>query len=391
MRLPVGRVAVAGALAQRPGQSGHAWVFLQYLRGFRRLGWDVLFVDRVVEGDPPAAVQKAWLDGVMRDFGFGDAYVLLEGPEGPDSPPGRRARRFLESADLLLDFMGYLDEPAWLGLPGTSVFVDLDPGLDQIWCASGLADLYGAHDRFVTVGLNVGRPDCRVPTCGRSWIPTVPPVALEEWVWTPPPPARVTTVATWRGDAGRVSWNGEDYGQRVHQFRRFMSLPGSFDETVRFEPALAIHAEERDDRRALAEGRWTVLDPAEVAGTPRAYRSFIRQSTAELCIASDLYVRTRGGWFSDRSACYLASGRAVVAQDTGFSRVLPTGSGLRPFVDPDGAKAAIDAVLSDPAREGRAARELAREVFAADRALPRLLDAVFDGSVRSGSPAAVST
>jgi hypothetical protein len=234
------------------------------------------------------------------------------------------------------------------------------------------------HTHFVTIGQAIGRPDCAVPTCGLRWITTPQPVVLAHW-----PVAEsltfdaLTTVGNWRG-YGSIRHGGVLYGQKAHSLREFISLPTLTDE--RFMLALAIHPDEARDLDALAENGWSLLDPRSVAGTPASYRSFIQGSRAEFGIAKSGYVASRCGWFSDRSVCYLASGRPVIAQETGFSRFLPTGQGLFAFDTLDDVLAALDELKRDYARHARAARALAEEHFDSDRVLTRLLQQLGEAS-----------
>ncbi len=380
-----GRIAIAGAVAQRPLRGGHAWVFLQYLLGFRQAGWDVLFLDRLEpgmcgaggpgDGDLGRSEGAVWLHGVMSRFGLGDAYALFDG-DGR-SVRGRDRRQvlaFLRDADLLLNFMGYLADPELLAAADRRVFVDLDPGFDQIWYDLGLADLYADHDQFVTVGLNVGTERSTIPACGKSWIPTLQPVVLSEWRADSPPGEAFTSVVTWRGDYAPLEYRGRRYGLRAHEFRRFVDLP--LRTGHRYELALDIHPADHADHARLVENGWTLLDPRRVSGDPEAYRDFIRRSAAEFQVSKGLYVETRSGWFSDRSACYLASGRPVLAQDTGVGEHLPHGDGLLLFETLEDAEAGADRIASGPDRHRAAAREIAVELFASERVLPTLLDAL---------------
>ena len=233
------------------------------------------------------------------------------------------------------------------------------------------------HTHFATVGLALGQPGCDVPTLGRDWIPTLQPVVLVEW----PVGGRIiydglTTVANWRG-YGSIEHNGVFYGQKAHSLRLLLDLPTRTGE--RFMPALAIHRDEGRDLAALEEQGWFLLDPQELASSPGAYRRFIQGSKAELGIAKSGYVVSRCGWFSDRSACYLASGRPVIAQDTGFSsphlaRPLPVGEWLFTFETSDHVMVAVEALRRDYRRHACAARELAETYFDSDRVLTSLLE-----------------
>ncbi|MCW3050015.1 MAG: hypothetical protein JWO74_4299 [Solirubrobacterales bacterium] len=370
-------IAVAGGLAQRPRRGGHAWVFLTWLLGLRRLGWDVVFVDRLepawigepVEGSAPAR----WLSEVMHHFGLaGDWALLHDGTRTLGLTRQDLADR-LDDAALLINVMGYLDDPDLLARPARRAYLDLDPGWPQMWRNLGLHDGLGGHDAHVTVGRNVGLDICAIPTCGIDWIATPPPVLLDAWPAQPPPSdgaGAFTSVATWRGPNAPMDYEGRRYGVRAHAFRALASLPRETDAT--FRVALDIDPADEDDRALLEAGGWELADPLAVAGDPDAYRDFVQGSRAELMVAKDLYARTCSGWFSDRSAAYLASGRPVLAQDTGF----PAGrnGGLLTFSTAQEARAGVAELLRDPAGHAVAARVLAEERFASDRILGELLE-----------------
>jgi hypothetical protein len=379
-----GLITVAGSVAQKPGHGGHAWVFLQYLLGLRRLGWDVLFLDHLPSGactddrgaqaSPETSRQVQYLRGLMERFGLGGNYAVLLGAGGTTAGLSRaevldRVRR----SALLLNVMGFLRDAEVLAAARRRVFLDIDPGFGQMWQALGLADVFGGHDAFVTIGENVGKPDCPVPTGGRRWVTTPQPVVLDQWPVTGGPGrGRFTTVASWRGAYGPVEFGGRVYGLRVHEFRRFVELPRRTGR--RFELALDIHPSDARDRALLDATGWEVVDPRPVAGDPWAYREYVQTSRAEFMVAKGMYVRAASGWLSDRSLCYLASGRPVLAQDTGLAGLYPTGTGLVTFRTPDEAAAGVAAIEGDYPRHARAARALAEEFFDSDRVLTRLLD-----------------
>ena len=357
------RIVVGGAVAQKPGAAGHAWQFLQYLLGFRRLGYDVLLLDR---GSDPA-----WLSRVL-----GDIPYSLDLGDGRHAGVSREdALAFLGDADLLLNVMGFITDEELLGAARRRVFLDTDPGFPQMWNALGLADVMAGHDAHVTIAERIGEPDCEIPECGIGWITTPQPVVLDAWPAQPPrEAARLTSVASWRGAYGPVDYQGRTYGLRVHEMRRFAEVPRLAGGT--FELALDIHAADAADAERLRAGGWRLVPPATFAATPDDYRRYIQASGAELMVAKQMYVATRGGWLSERSLCYLASGRPVLAQDTGFGDCHPAGDGLLSFATVEDALAGIEAVRADPARHAAAARELAHERFDSDRVLARLLDHV---------------
>ena len=320
------RILVAGKAAHVPGHGGAAWATQQYVHGLRRLGHEVVLS---LEVD--------------RKF---DAVINTSGMIAPESIAAIPIR----------------------------IYLDLDPAFNQLWHEDGIDRRFEGHTHFVTVGQAIGRDGCDVPTDRRDWIGTLPPVVLVQW-----PRAHgieldaLTTVANFRA-YGSIGRDGAHYGQKVHSLRRLMNLPRRVPE--RFVLAMRVHPDERDDIAALAEHGWELVDPYVVASTPDAYRRFVQGSRAEIAITKSGYVASRCAWFSDRSACYLASGRPVVAQDTGFSRYVPTGEGLFAFGDEDGAVAAIEKIRGDYARHSRAARSIAEEYLDSDRVLMRLLERV---------------
>jgi hypothetical protein len=376
-------IIVAGSLAQRPRIGGHTWVFLQYLLGFQRLGWDVLFVDRLepemcvdAAGEPTglrSSVNLSYLAHVMERFGLGERWSLLYC--GGSKVVGRSRAEVVDLARrsaLLLNVMGFLDDDEILAAAPVRAFLDIDPGFGQIWQQLGLHQTFQGHHRYVTIGERVGAADCRVPTCGIDWVTTKPPVELSEWPAQREPGSDFTTVASWRGAFGPLEYEGRTYGLRVHEFRRFFELPGRT--SAPFEVALDIHDAEVKDLAQLEANGWKLVDPRVVAGDPWRYRDYVQRSAAELMVAKNLYVDTRNGWFSDRSACYLASGRPVLAQDTGLDGLLPRGEGLLTFSTLEEAAAGVEEITRDYERHSRAARAIAEKHFAAERVLPRLLE-----------------
>lgn len=370
-------VAVSGALAQRPHRGGHAWVFLTWLLGLRRLGCSVVFVDRLeaewVGGPVERSPEAHWLAHVMGEFDLAGDWALLHdgGRRTLGLSRGALADR-LDDAALLVNVMGYLEDRDLLARPARRVYLDIDPGWSQMWHELGLHDGLDGHDAYVTVGSNVGREDCLVPTCGREWITTVPPVLLDAWRAEVPPSGAdaFTTVATWRGPNAPLEYAGERYGLRAHAFRPLADLPRTTEAPFRL--ALDIDPADTADRALLEDNAWQLEDPLAVADDPDAYRDFVQGSGAELMVAKDLYARTRSGWLSDRSVAYLASGRPVLAQDTGFAPA-PDG-GLLTFSTPAQARAGVAEIRRDPAGHGAAASALARERFDSDRVLGDLLE-----------------
>jgi hypothetical protein len=375
------KIVIAGSIAQRPGLGGHTWVFLQYLLGFRRLGWDVLFLDRL-EPDmlfetgcpsrPEGSRNVRYLEEVMRRFDLGSAYSLLyDGGRQCLGLTRREVLKRVEASDLLININGFLMDEEILGRAPLRVFLDIDPGFGQMWHELGLHSPFHGHDAYVTIGENIGEPDCTIPTCALEWITTRHPVLLEQW---PPHAAsdrRFTTVGSWRGPYGPVEYRGRTYGLRVHEFRKFAEIPRKT--ARRFELALDIHPSESRDLELLAANDWSVVNPKQVAGDPWMYRTYVQGSGAEFAVAKNMYVQSRSGWFSDRSICYLASGKPVLAQDTGFSRFYAGDEGLLAFRTLDEAVAGTEEICGNYGRHARAARLLAEEIFDCRKVLGGLL------------------
>ena len=374
-------IVVSGGVAGTPAQAGIAWVMLQYLLGFRRLGHRVFFIDPInPESITPKGTSLASSTNaesfrqLMREFGFEHESSLLrtDGSRTTVGQPYDAVKSTLAQCDILFDISGKLRDPDLLAAAKRSVYVDIDPAFTQLWQhAQGIDMGFDGHSDFVTVGTNVGLPDCPVPTLGLNWLPTLQPVVLERWPMAPTRPGgALTTIANWRG-YGSIEYEGVLYGQKVHALRELMALPTLTTEV--FELALVIDPGEVKDLAALQANRWKLVDPATVAGTTADYQAFIRGSKAEFGFAKTGYVASRCGWFSDRSICYLASGRPVIAQDTGFGRVLPTGRGLLTFSTIPDVLDAIASLNGDYEAHARAARSLAEDHFDSDRVLGRLL------------------
>jgi len=373
------RIVVAGSLAQKPHQGGHTWVFLQYLLGLKRLGWEVLFLDRLDAAmyhgekgapDPESSDEVRYYRRVMHDFELEDEHALLLEGGATIGLARREVLRRVAEAELVLNVMGFLDDEEILDAARRLVFLDIDPGFGQMWREMGWVDIFDGHDDFVTIGCNLGRADCAIPDCGIPWITTHQPIVLDRWPVVPPSRGPFTSVGAWRGRYDPIEFRGTTYGLRAHEFRKFAPLARQVD--ARFELALDIDEVESPDLELLAANRWQLRDPRAAAADPAAYRRYIARSGAEFMVAKEIYARSRSGWFSDRSICYLATGRPVVARDTGLEGLLPLGEGLLAFNTLDEAREAVKEVTTDRERHSAAARRLAEECFDSDRVLTSL-------------------
>jgi hypothetical protein len=256
------------------------------------------------------------------------------------------------------------------------VYVDLDPGYTQFWHADGNGgSRLEGHDFYFTVGENIGTPACSIPTGGVRWRPVRQPVVLEEWpVSGEGRRDRFTTVASWRGPYGPVQQGNATFGQKVHEFRKYVQMPERVRAT--FEIALDIHGADSKDLDLLRRHGWQVIDPTVVAPDPLAFRRYVQTSGAEFSVAQGIYAQTESGWFSDRTVRYLASGKPALVQDTGFSRNFPVGEGLVAFRTLDQAAAGAQEIARDYDGHCQAARALAETYFDSDKVLGRMLEEV---------------
>jgi hypothetical protein len=310
----------------------------------------------------------------MREFGLEDSFHLSYN-SGQKSIGISRAEVLnrVRAAPVLLNVMGYLNDEEILAAAQRRVFIDIDPGFGQMWRDLGLHDSFVGHDDFVTLGCNIGQPVCAIPTCGLKWITMPQPVVLEHWLAHPPrPDGAFTSIGAWRGPNAPLDYKGHTYGLRVHEFRKFVELPSRCP-TTRFEQALDIHPADNKDIQLLQFNGWSLVNPKEVASGPAEYRAYIAASKAEFMVPKQMYVDANSGLLSDRSVYYLASGRPVLARDTGIKHLYPTGEDLLTFSTLDEAAAGVDEINRNYTRHCQAAREIAEEYFDSDKVLRQLL------------------
>jgi hypothetical protein len=384
------RLVVLGVMGRLPF-AGVAWQVLHYLEGFRRLGHDVWYVEdtgewpfdveaNAVTGDPRYTVE--YLGRAMAWAGFADRWAYRAASEHGRvyGRPAPEVRRVLDRADVLVNLTGAtVLRPEHARVP-VRIYLETDPVLPQIEVARGrrftIAQL-AAHTHHFTFGENLGTAGCEVPAVPFTYQPTRQPIVLD-W-WRPPRhhgpgagvPLRFTTVANWRQRDKDVQWQGRRLGWSKHErFEMVLDLPRRSRQ--RFELALAAVDEAALAR--LADHGWRVVDAVALSRDLGPYRDYVWASSAEFTVAKEQNVRLRSGWFSDRSACYLAAGKPVVTEDTGFDRVLPTGRGLFAFRTVEDVLGAVEAIAGDQARHAAAAREIAHAHFAAERVLGGLLE-----------------
>ena len=373
------RLVVSSCLVRYPMGGMLSWL-LQYLVGFRRLGHEVVYVERAMRRndcfDAPKRVMsddaRHGLDtagALLARHGLGDAWHFRDVGGAAYGLDRAKVDAAFRAADLFLDVGG---DASWLDEPhgGLRVIVDCEPGFTQMrWAAR--ADAGQAppdYDHYYSTGLNVGSERAVLPLLGKGWRTLQDPIVPELFPVAPPPPdAPFTTVMSWQSMRPRV-WQGRSYGNKDLEFARFETLP----QRTRVPLAMAVSGRDVPWERLAAIG-WRLENAYEVSTSFEAYGAYIRRSRGEFSVAKQCYVATRCGWFGDRAAVFLASGRPVVLQDTGWSDHFPCGEGLFAITTPDEAVAALEAIDADYPHHARRARELALDHFDAAKIFPRFL------------------
>lgn len=375
------RIIVTGLIAQYP-LGGVSWDYIQYVLGLSRLGHDVYYLedtgqwpynpaeDALVD-DPTYNVN--YLRDVMRRFDMDDkwAYHFPLTAEWFGLTDQKRVE-VVESADLLINVSGTLERPQNFRQASRLAYIDSDPVFTQVKIVRGQKDfrkIIDVHDVHFSFGEAFSEA---VPLTGHHWHPTRQPIVLSEWHPSMPRRDVYTTVMNWTSH-NDVVYNGQTYGQKDVEFKRFLELPSRVAPTV-LEIAANIGKTRQTPHDLLAYKGWRVVDPEKVCPDLDSYRNYIETSKAEWSVAKNGYVLGQPGWFSCRSACYLAAGRPVVVQDTGFSSVLPVGEGILPFKTIEEAADAIQEVEANYARHAKTAREIAQAYFDSERVLTHMID-----------------
>ncbi|MGH7872972.1 MAG: glycosyltransferase [Candidatus Binatia bacterium] len=356
------------------GRGGHIMYALQWLHGLRLLGHEVLYYDRI-DNRPESAllfgqIMERWWDRRL-------AVAMRPTGEAVFGPSVDHVEAFArDAAGIITLGCQFSAEPdPWLASVRPRVLIDLDPGFSQLWSigASTIEDILGRHDLYFTVGSNIGSARSSLPTLGIDWRPIWNPV-ITEW-WKPAAPRtrdRFTTIAGLWLNAYQ-SFQGVMWGPKAEELKRFLCLPALAGESIE----IALESESGDDLMGkLRQNGWRIESAEAVASTPESYMEYVAGSAGEFSCAKGLYVGAKSGWFSDRSACFLAAGRPVVIQDTGIQAVLPTGAGLFPVATVEEAADAIHRVRRDYQRQSMIARQIALDHFDARRVLPPFLEAM---------------
>ena len=388
------RIIVTGLMAQHPRMGGVTWEYVQYLIGLSALGHDVFYLEdsglwpyRFPGEDPdlggtPNAIH---LQQVMERFGLPERWAYRPGSDKRwYGLSDTKRREVIRTADLLINVSGSLRKPGDYRRIPLLAYIDSDPVFTQIKAvqSSRMRARLDAHDVHFSFGETLA--GAAVPVTPYRWIPTRTPIAIGQWPFAAPHRRVYTTVMSWTSYRP-LRHQGQAYGQKDIEFRRFTKLPRQV--AANFE--IATHAfvrrrwetpggENREDPiTLLVSNGWCLTDSLQVAANLDSYRDYISQSRGEWSVAKHGYVQGQPGWFSCRSACYLAAGKPAIVQDTGFRPVIPSGEGVLAFRTPEEAAEGISRVESDYARHSRAAREIAEAYFRAETVVGELVENAF--------------
>ena len=350
-----GRIIVFGILFWYP-LAGVTYQFLHYLLALRSLGYDPYYIEdsgrwvydpALNDLSPDASANIAAVAPILEAHGFGGRWAYR------GNYPGGRCYGLSDEQILRL----YREADAFLNVTGAQeireehlqcprrIYVESDPFAAQVQVANGVAATIAAlddHDTHFSFGENIGQADCGVPVQRYRWLPTRQPVAIDLWRHTHPATDAFTTITTWHNTGKDVEFNGDRYyWTKDREFEKYIDLPQR--RPVPFELAVGVDDE---TRRRLTSHGWRLRGSIDLSASVTSYRDYIQRSRGEFTVARDQYVRPRTGWFSDRTACYLAAGRPVITEDTGFGKFIPTGRGLFAFSTMDDVLAAVDAIAS---------------------------------------------
>jgi len=396
------KIVVVGTIATHP-YAGMAWMHMQIAAGLRRLGHDVYYIE-VTSTWPYDPVRKErvndseyalpYVARVAECFGLKDRWAYRRSYLDNEwfGLSRRAAKELLRHADAVLNVSGatLLRTREDLDV-GNLVYLGVDPVFREIGLANGDAlchKIIGEHDQFATYGENIGTPECPIPPLPGLKARTRQPVLLDLWPSDSSSRAEFTTVCNWRQEGLDVEFRGETYHWSKHrEFLKFIDLPLRTSQPLELAMGLEDAAATRpakeliraigmtaEERFLLEKNQWRLVNAHGFTTDPWRYRDYILSSRGEFTVAKDQNARLRSGWFSERSACYLAAGKPVVTQDTGFGRVLPTGAGLFAVNTTEEACAAIECINSDYERHSRAAHNIAAEFFQAETVLAKLLE-----------------
>jgi hypothetical protein len=402
-------IVIAGAIANKLGNGGEAWVRLSWALGIRSLGYQVLLLETISRKASDRSESLAdsryghYFEAAAK-VGHSDLSArLIVDPVDFDATLididtgetiGRsyaEVEALCSEADLLINISGHLGDPLRSRFR-RKAFVDIDPGFTQIWQLERLVEGLDQHDVHFTIAENIGKNGCTLPSAGFDWRSTRQPVTLEHWPAMRQPTSAAddqvsrshqqvsgphgsdgcfTTVSTWRCLFGRPQHEGVTYRSKHDVWRELIDLPRLTE--AQLEIALAIETSDDADRLNLLQNGWSLVTPQQYAADPESFRAYVQGSHGEFSPAQGIYVDSHSGWFSDRTTRYLASGKPALVQDTGIGENIPIGAGLLTFTDVDSAAAGLNEIVANYDYHCRAAREIAENYFDAKLVLHQFL------------------
>lgn len=391
------RIIVGGFLGLMPA-GGVTWDYIQYPLGLSLLGHDVYYIEDTRLFPIYQKPGSNWNDcsycvehlkGVMNYFDMQDHWAYRDEASGKCfGMDEKKIKEICRTADVFINIScsTYMREE-YMTIP-KRILIDSDPMFTQIQYSSqqmftpgkpGMKQMINDHNYLFTFGENIGSGDCLIPADGLQWHTTRQPICLDKWKVTPHPKNNgtiFTTLMNWTAGK-KLSYDNKEWGQKDVEFNKMMQLPQYVNN---IQLAIVINqtggTENTLQKEKIEKNGWKILDPEETAGDWMSYQQFIEKSSGEFSVAKETYVKAKTGWFSCRSACYLAAGRPVITQDTGWTKFIPTGNGLFAFRDMNGAIDALQQVAHDQRRHTKAAREIAEEYFDSNKVLKSLLQKV---------------
>ncbi|MBD2079354.1 hypothetical protein [Leptolyngbya sp. FACHB-17] len=381
-----GKIIVFGILFWYP-LAGVTYQFLHYLIGLRRLGYDVYYVEdserwlynpRINDLTAEVTENISLIAPILKAYGFEDQWAFRDYPKGDCYGMSEvQLLQLYRDADACLNVTGGQEIRDEQFACRRRIYVESDPVISQFKAAKGDSSMIAqlaAHDTHFSFGENLGNPDCGVPTEPFQWQPTRQPIVLSLWQHTCPAGKAYTTIATWNNKGKDIVYQGETYyWRKARELEKFLTLP--HQRPLQFEIAANVSEDEKITvQKQLKQYGWHQRDAVQLSQNMQQYCTYIQTSRGEFTVAKDQYTRLRTGWFSDRSACYLAAGRPVITQETGFSKFLPAGKGLLSFETMEDILAALDEIEGDYAGNCLAAQDIAAEYFAAEKVLSSLLN-----------------
>jgi len=370
------------SVATFPEGGGHFWVYLQYVLGMRQLGYDVYWLEafRTKGRADREAAALATFRARMKQYGLGEKCILYlthSNETMADAPTEylgltrAEAEAVFAKADLLLNFH-YAISPKLLARFRRTALVDIDPGLLQFWISRGQLSV-PPHDCYFTTSEAVGRPGAKIPDTCLPWTPIRPPVCLEQWPYVFDSRSEAfTTVSNWDSSDWIVDGAETYENTKRVAFLEFADLPRLTPQPL--ELALFLRTErDLSDHRDLESRGWRIRHSREVAATPELYKAYVQQSRGEFSCAKRSCMKFENGWVSDRTLCYLASGKPVVVQNTGQNAYLPNGEGMFRFSTPAEAARAFEDINRDYQKHSRAARQIVETFFDAKQVVKEIL------------------